>query len=359
MNRFQLTSEFQPAGDQPRAIEALAEGVLRGDPHQVLLGVTGSGKTFTVARVIQAVQRPALIMAHNKTLAAQLYGEFKSLFPDNAVHYFVSYYDYYQPEAYLPSTDTYIEKDSSINEEIDKLRHAATHALFERNDVIIVASVSCIYGLGSPEAYSGMQVNVAEGLEIHRDDLLREAPRIRRIRGPLLAAGAYDVHLLARDAVMLRPLVRALAHMHVLEGVPQPVVDHAVHEYSIAHTVSQARLGDEVGRVGHGFLSAHDQYLRLVQLYHLVRHLQGGHGGDAYLVYVNAPFLLGDAALDGRLARRYLALPPRDHLSHDHAVDDVGVDACPLDGLGYGYAAQVLGGKVLERSRQPAKRGPR
>ncbi len=185
MNRFQLTSEFQPAGDQPQAIEALAEGVLRGDPHQVLLGVTGSGKTFTVARVIQAVQRPALIMAHNKTLAAQLYGEFKALFPENAVHYFVSYYDYYQPEAYLPSTDTYIEKDSSINEEIDKLRHAATHALFERSDVIIVASVSCIYGLGSPESYSGMQVNLAEGLEIPRDDLLRRLVEIQYERNDI------------------------------------------------------------------------------------------------------------------------------------------------------------------------------
>ncbi|HOI74390.1 MAG TPA: excinuclease ABC subunit UvrB [Syntrophales bacterium] len=185
MNRFQLTSEFQPAGDQPQAIEALAEGVLKGDPHQVLLGVTGSGKTFTVAQVIQAVQRPALIMAHNKTLAAQLYGEFKALFPENAVHYFVSYYDYYQPEAYLPSTDTYIEKDSSINEEIDKLRHAATHALFERSDVIIVASVSCIYGLGSPESYSGMQVNVAEGLEIPRDDLLRHLVAIQYERNDI------------------------------------------------------------------------------------------------------------------------------------------------------------------------------
>ncbi|MGV8078893.1 MAG: excinuclease ABC subunit UvrB [Syntrophales bacterium] len=185
MNRFQITSEFQPAGDQPQAIEALAEGVLRGDPHQVLLGVTGSGKTFTVARVIQAVQRPALIMAHNKTLAAQLYGEFKALFPENAVHYFVSYYDYYQPEAYLPSTDTYIEKDSSINEEIDKLRHAATHALFERSDVIIVASVSCIYGLGSPESYSGMQVNLAEGLEIPRDDLLRHLVEIQYERNDI------------------------------------------------------------------------------------------------------------------------------------------------------------------------------
>jgi len=172
MNRFKLVSAFVSQGDQPRAIAALTAGIQSGSSHQVLLGVTGSGKTFTVAQVIQAVQRPALIIAHNKTLAAQLYGEFKSLFPENAVEYFVSYYDYYQPEAYIPSTDTYIEKDSAINEEIDKLRHAATHALFDREDVIIVASVSCIYGLGSPEAYQGMLLYLEEGREVSRDDVL-------------------------------------------------------------------------------------------------------------------------------------------------------------------------------------------
>ncbi|HUJ88687.1 MAG TPA: excinuclease ABC subunit UvrB, partial [Syntrophorhabdales bacterium] len=168
MNRFKLVTEFKPAGDQPEAIEKLSEGVEKGLQHQVLLGVTGSGKTFTVANVVERVQRPTLVISHNKTLAAQLYAEFKTLFPENAVHFFVSYYDYYQPEAYVPPTDTYIEKDSSINEEIDKLRLSATNALFEREDVLIVASVSCIYGLGSPEAYYGMLVYLEEGDEIDR-----------------------------------------------------------------------------------------------------------------------------------------------------------------------------------------------
>ena len=172
MQKFKIFSEFKPSGDQPQAIAKLVAGIEGGAGHQVLLGVTGSGKTFTIANVIEAVQRPALIIAHNKTLAAQLYGEFKLLFPENAVEYFVSYYDYYQPEAYLPSTDTYIEKDSAINDEIDKLRHSATHSLLERRDVIIVASVSCIYGLGSPETYHGMLLSIAEGMEIARDDML-------------------------------------------------------------------------------------------------------------------------------------------------------------------------------------------
>jgi excinuclease ABC subunit B len=155
MAKFDLKTDFQPRGDQPQAIAELIAGLRRGDRQQVLLGVTGSGKTFTLANVVNAVQRPTLVLAPNKTLAAQLYGEFKELFPDNAIEYFVSYYDYYQPEAYVPTTDTYIEKDSSINEEIDKLRHSATRSLLTRRDVLIVASVSCIYGLGSPEAYHG------------------------------------------------------------------------------------------------------------------------------------------------------------------------------------------------------------
>jgi Helicase subunit of the DNA excision repair complex len=155
MEKFSMITNFIPSGDQPQAISNLVKGLEEGKEHQVLLGVTGSGKTFTIANVICSVQRPALIIAHNKTLAAQLYEEFKGLFPENAVEYFVSYYDYYQPEAYLPRTDTYIEKDSAINEEIDKLRHSATHSLLTRRDVIIVASVSCIYGLGSPDAYLG------------------------------------------------------------------------------------------------------------------------------------------------------------------------------------------------------------
>jgi len=185
MERFKLVSEFKPQGNQPQAIAELVAGLERGAPHQVLLGVTGSGKTFTMANVIAAVNRPALVIAHNKTLAAQLYGEFKSLFPENAVGYFVSYYDYYQPEAYIPSTDTYIEKDSAINDEIDKLRHAATHILLERRDVIIVASVSCIYGIGSPEAYQGMLLMIEEGMETGRDELLARLVEIQYERNDI------------------------------------------------------------------------------------------------------------------------------------------------------------------------------
>ncbi len=172
VDSFRLSSEFQPEGDQPKAIEDLTQGLNDGLPHQVLLGVTGSGKTFTIANVVAQVNRPTLVMAPNKILAAQLYGEFKRLFPDNAVEYFVSYYDYYQPEAYIPSSDTYIEKDSSINEEIDKMRHSATRALLTRRDCIIVASVSCIYGIGSPETYKAMQVELVAGATLPRDDLV-------------------------------------------------------------------------------------------------------------------------------------------------------------------------------------------
>ena len=171
---FKLHSKFEPTGDQPEAIKSLVDGIKKGDKFQTLLGVTGSGKTFTMANIIQKVQKPTLILAHNKTLAGQLYSEFKEFFPENAVEYFVSYYDYYQPEAYMPQTDTYIEKDSAVNEEIDKLRHSATAALFERKDVIIVASVSCIYGLGDPEDYSGLTLSLRPGMEIGRDKLLRD-----------------------------------------------------------------------------------------------------------------------------------------------------------------------------------------
>jgi excinuclease ABC subunit B len=172
--RFQLVSEFKPQGDQPRAIDKLVQGIELKKKDQVLLGVTGSGKTFTMANVVARVNKPTLVIAPNKTLAAQLYNEFRDLFPDNAVRYFVSYYDYYQPEAYVPSTDTYIEKDASINDEIDKLRHSATKALLERSDTLIVASVSCIYGLGSPEAYFDLMVYLEEGSRIQRDQMLRK-----------------------------------------------------------------------------------------------------------------------------------------------------------------------------------------
>ncbi|AAR36653.1 excinuclease ABC subunit UvrB [Geobacter sulfurreducens] len=185
MERFRLASDYEPRGDQPRAIAELSEGIVRGDRDQVLLGVTGSGKTFTMANVIAAVNRPALVLAPNKTLAAQLYGEFRELFPDNAVEYFVSYYDYYQPEAYIPTTDTFIEKDSSINDEIDKLRHAATRSLLTRRDVIIVASVSCIYGIGSPAEYQAMHIFFHQGDEYGRDELLRKLVDIQYERNDL------------------------------------------------------------------------------------------------------------------------------------------------------------------------------
>src|SRR5579859_5726342 len=169
---FHLEVNYSPRGDQQTAIEELARGVNDGEKHQVLLGVTGSGKTFTMAKVIEQVGRPALILAHNKTLAAQLYHEFKSFFPDNAVEYFVSYYDYYQPEAYMPASDVYIEKEATINDELDKLRLSATRSLFERRDCIIIASVSCIYGLGSPEAYYGMLLMLEKGQKISRKDII-------------------------------------------------------------------------------------------------------------------------------------------------------------------------------------------
>ena len=185
MAKFKLETAYTPRGDQPQAIKELSDGLKRGDRHQVLLGVTGSGKTFTVANVVEQLQRPTLVLAPNKTLAAQLYGEFKELFPGNAVEYFVSYYDYYQPEAYVPTTDTFIEKDSSINEEIDKLRHSATRSLLTRRDVLIVASVSCIYGLGSPEAYYGMLVRLEQGQELDRNRLLRSLIDIQYTRNDI------------------------------------------------------------------------------------------------------------------------------------------------------------------------------
>jgi excinuclease ABC subunit B len=191
---FRLVTNLRPAGDQPRAIEELVAGVKRGDPAQVLLGITGSGKTFTMAHLIEQVQRPTLVIAHNKTLAHQLFTEFKGLFPDNAVHFFVSYYDYYQPEAYVPSTDTFIEKDSLINEEIDRMRHAATYALLTRRDAIIVASVSCIYGIGAAEAYLGMKVDLAAGVEVRRDAVLRRLVEIQYERNDVdFSRGTFRV----------------------------------------------------------------------------------------------------------------------------------------------------------------------
>ncbi|MGA8073038.1 MAG: excinuclease ABC subunit UvrB [Candidatus Acidiferrales bacterium] len=190
---FKLSSDYEPRGDQPQAISQLTEGISSGEKHQVLLGVTGSGKTFTMAKVIAQMNRPALVLAHNKTLAAQLYHEFKSFFPQNAVEYFVSYYDYYQPEAYVPSSDVYIEKEATTNEELDKLRMSATRSLFERRDVVIVASVSCIYGLGSPEAYYGMLVMLEKGQSIAREAMLRKFVDIQYDRSEDLRRGTFRV----------------------------------------------------------------------------------------------------------------------------------------------------------------------
>lgn len=185
MDHFELVSEYQPTGDQPQAIEKLTKGFQEGNQFETLLGVTGSGKTFTMANIIQNLNKPTLILAHNKTLAAQLYSEFKAFFPHNAVEYFVSYYDYYQPEAYVPSTDTYIEKDSSVNDEIDKLRHSATAALIERKDVIVVSSVSCIYGIGSKESYSEMMISLRPGMMKDRDEVIDDLINIQYVRSEL------------------------------------------------------------------------------------------------------------------------------------------------------------------------------
>src|SRR6188474_2477619 len=209
-DRFRLVSDFELRGDQTRAVPELVEGLNRGDTHQVLLGVTGSGKTFTMAQVVAEVNRPTIVMAHNKTLAAQLFQEFRRFFPENAVEYFVSYYDYYQPEAYVPATDSYIEKEATINDEIDRMRLSATRSLFERRDVIIVASVSCIYGLGSPEAYYGMMLPLQKGQRIERDDILRKLVEIQyerndvefgrgtfRVRGDIVeVVPSYEEHAL-------------------------------------------------------------------------------------------------------------------------------------------------------------------
>jgi len=205
-DQFELVSPYQPQGDQPKAIEKIVKGIKEGKQHQVLLGATGTGKTFTMSNVIKEINKPTLIMAHNKTLAGQLYSEFKEFFPNNAVEYFVSYYDYYQPEAYVPQTDTFIEKDASINDEIDKLRHSATSSLFERKDVIIIASVSCIYGLGSPEEYKEMVVSLRVGMEKERNQLLRTLVDVQYERNDIdFKRGTFRVR---GDVVEIFPVSR-------------------------------------------------------------------------------------------------------------------------------------------------------
>lgn len=239
MNKFKLHAPYSPTGDQPQAIEELAQGFLEGKQFQTLLGVTGSGKTFTMANVIQKVQKPTLIIAHNKTLAAQLYGEMKEFFPENAVEYFVSYYDYYQPEAYVPSTDTYIEKDSSINEEIDKLRHSATAALSEREDVIIVASVSCIYGLGSPIDYKNMVISLRPGMIKERDEIIDKLIDIQytrnemdfhrgtfRVRGDILEVFLSDSGDHAVRIEFFGDEIERIREIDVVTGTVQAELEH-------------------------------------------------------------------------------------------------------------------------------------
>ena len=257
MPKFQVVSEYRPSGDQPEAIAALAEGIENGLKEQVLLGVTGSGKTFTMAKVIEAVQRPALVLAHNKTLAAQLCAEFKEFFPNNAVEYFVSYYDYYQPEAYVPSSDTYIAKDSSVNDEIDKLRLSATASLSERRDVIVVASVSCIYGLGSPEEFQGMSVSLRPGMTKDRDQVIRELIEIQYERNDMdLGRGCFRVR---GDVVEVYPaqggdyLIRVeffgdeidrIAQTEPLSGQVHALLEHIMIYPASHYVVQQEKINE-------------------------------------------------------------------------------------------------------------------
>ena len=250
MPEFKVVSPFEPSGDQPEAIDAIANGIELGLDEQTLQGVTGSGKTFTMAKVIERVQRPTLVLAHNKTLAAQLCAEFKEFFPNNAVEYFVSYYDYYQPEAYIPHTDTFIEKDASINEEIDRLRHSATSALFERRDVIVVSSVSCIYGLGNPIDYKNMVISLRTGMEYDRNALLKKLIEIRYERNDI----AFDRNMfrVRGDTVEIYPVyakehairvefwgdeVDRISEINVVTGAPVRILNH-VAIYPASHYVT-------------------------------------------------------------------------------------------------------------------------
>lgn len=280
--KFKLVSDFTPTGDQPNAIQNLSASILSGTKHNVLLGVTGSGKTFTMAHVIAKVNKPTLVIAPNKTLAAQLYNEFRSLFPDNAVEYFVSYYDYYQPEAYIPSSDTYIQKDSSINEMIDKMRHSATRSVLTRRDVVVVASVSCIFGLGEPEDYLSMKIDIHEGMELSRDDLLSQLVSIQyerndidfhrgvfRVRGDRVEVfPAYEEESALRID-FFGDQVESIAEIDALRGIVKRRVGHLLL-FPASHYVMQARkrrravvtIGDElqerinVFRDGHQFIEA-------------------------------------------------------------------------------------------------------
>lgn len=255
MDHFKLVSDYKPSGDQPEAIQKLADGIIAGKKEQVLMGVTGSGKTFTMANVIAKVNKPTLVLAHNKILAAQLCEEFREFFPENAVEYFVSYYDYYQPEAYIPSTDSYIEKDSSINDEIDKLRHSATSALAERKDVIIVASVSCIYSLGSPEEYRSMVVSVRQGMQKSRDDIINQLVKIQyerndvsfvrnkfRVRGDVIEVFPANSDDTAIRIEFFGDEIDRISEINVLTGNVKAVVSYAMIFPASHYIVSPDKL---------------------------------------------------------------------------------------------------------------------
>lgn len=262
MDHFKLVSEFSPTGDQPEAIRDLVKGFEEGNQFQTLLGVTGSGKTFTMANVIQALNKPTLIIAHNKTLAAQLYGEFKEFFPENAVEYFVSYYDYYQPEAYVPSTDTFIEKDSAINDEIDKLRHSATAALTERKDVIIVASVSCIYGLGAPVDYQNMTLSLRPGMIRDRDDIIRKLVDIQytrndmdfkrgsfRVRGDVLEIFSVSATDTAVRVEFFGDEIERITEIDVLTGEVKCALEHVVMFPASHYVVPPDKLNEAIKKI--------------------------------------------------------------------------------------------------------------
>ena len=248
MPDFHVVSSYVPSGDQPEAIDALASGLERGIAEQTLLGVTGSGKTYTMAKVIERIQRPTLVLAHNKTLAAQLCSEFREFFPENAVEYFVSYYDYYQPEAYIPTTDTYIEKDSSINDEIERLRHSATSSLSERRDVVVVSSVSCIYGLGDPIDYANMVISLRPGQQKERDELLKKLIEIRYERNDI----AFDRNMfrVRGDTVEVFPVyaydkairieffgdeIDRISEINPVTGTPTRILNHVAIYLSLIH----------------------------------------------------------------------------------------------------------------------------
>ena len=263
MDRFVLHSPYKPTGDQPQAIDKLVEGVKKGYKEQSLMGVTGSGKTFTMANIIEKLNRPALVLAHNKTLAAQLCSEFKEFFPENAVEYFVSYYDYYQPEAYVPSTDTYIEKDSAINDEIDKLRHSATSALSERRDVIIVASVSCIYTLGNPIDYRNMVISLRTGMEKNRDELIEKLVEIQyerndinfirnkfRVRGDVVEIYPVYTSDTAIRVEFFGDEIDRLCEINPLTGEVKNVVSHVAIYPASHYVISRDKLEDALEEIG-------------------------------------------------------------------------------------------------------------